>query len=59
MPPKRAPSRRIRRREIVVRAYSPLPYTRFSFNLDLWADDWVEKRMRFTKAEISFLLPSL
>jgi hypothetical protein len=33
--------RRIRRRrEIAIRAYSPpLPYTRFSFNLDLWADD--------------------
>jgi hypothetical protein len=51
---------RRRRREVVVRPYKPpLPYKRFSFNLNLWADLWVEKRLRFTKAEIALILPYL
>ena len=51
---------RRRRREMVVRHYKPpLPYKRFSFNLNLWADLWVEKRLRFTKAEIALILPYL
>jgi hypothetical protein len=37
----------------------PLPYRRFSFNLNLWADAWVEKRLRFTKAEIALIIPYL
>jgi len=52
--------RRRRRREVVIRPYKPpLPYKRFSFNLNLWADLWVEKRLRFTKAEIALILPYL
>jgi hypothetical protein len=55
-----ARARRRRRREVEVRPYKPpLPYRRFSFNLDLWSDTWVERRMRFTKAEIAEIIPYL
>jgi hypothetical protein len=55
-----ARGRRRRRREVVVRPYKPpLPYKRFSFNLNLWADLWVQKRLRFAKAEIALILPYL
>jgi hypothetical protein len=57
-----ARARRSRRRvqEAEVRPYKPpLPYRRFSFNLHLWADAWVEKRLRFTKAEIALIIPYL
>src|SRR5277367_1275028 len=37
---------RRRRREVQPRPYQPpLPYTRFSFNIDVWEDAWVKKRM--------------
>jgi hypothetical protein len=52
--------RRRRRREVEVRPYKPpLPYRRFSFNLDLWSDTWVERRIRFTKVEIAEIIPYL
>ena len=41
-----ASEREERRREVQPRPYQPpLPYTRFSFNIDVWEDAWVKKRM--------------
>jgi hypothetical protein len=55
-----SPARRRRRREAQPRPYQlPLPYTRFNFNIDLWEDAWVKKRMRSTKEEIALILPYL
>ena len=51
---------RLQRRRHRVQAYiAPLPYRRFRWELALWADVWVQKRLRFTTAEIRRILPLL
>jgi AraC-like DNA-binding protein len=37
----------------------PLPYRRFRWELALWVDVWVQKRLRFTTAEIRRILSLL
>jgi hypothetical protein len=53
---RRRANRSQRRRHRIQAYVTPLPYRRFRWKLALGADVWVQKRLRFTTAEIRRIL---